>query len=111
MDLTQSAPLHLNILYVDDDLDDVFFFRQALEKLDLTFTFQTANNCMDLIGLLNDESSTTFDIIFLDINLPVNDGHSCLRRIKSFEKHSHIPVIIFSGSHNQEDVNQAYEAG
>ena len=44
----------------------------------------------------------SFDVAFLDIEMPQMDGHRLTRLIKSDSKFSHIPVVIFSSLVNED---------
>jgi len=50
-------------------------------------------------------------LILLDLNLPLMSGHDFLKIIKSNAATSHIPVVMFSSSDDQRDINQSYELG
>jgi CheY-like chemotaxis protein len=98
----------LNILYVDDDEDDQLLFAQALLRLECPHTYIAASGYIEMLELLN---QTHIDLIFLDINMPIKNGHECLEMIKSNKKYKHIPVIIFSSSENPTDINKACSLG
>jgi CheY-like chemotaxis protein len=100
----------LNILLVEDDKDDILFFKEAVEKLEIVNELVIAYNGEEVFSLLCDEKKI-FDLIFLDINIPLKDGKQCLKEIKAHEKYKEIPVIMFSGSQAQSDVDEVYELG
>lgn len=47
-------------------------------------------------------------LVILDLKLPKYNGHEILNSIKSNKALATIPVVIFSTSANQQDVEQAY---
>jgi CheY-like chemotaxis protein len=51
------------------------------------------------------------DVIFLDISMPRISGWECLDMIKSVESTKDIPVIMFSTSSHQKDVERACQCG
>ncbi|MCA1324004.1 response regulator [Herbaspirillum sp. alder98] len=50
-------------------------------------------------------------LILLDLNLPLMSGHDFLEIIKSNEATSHIPVVMFSSSEDQQDIDKSYTLG
>ena len=100
---------YVNILMVDDDEDEYLFFTEGLEQLDLPHRIIFAKNSQELFNLL--EKNMAFDIIFLDINLPVKDGKECLKEIKSHKKYCDTPVLMFTVSKNTSDIEEVFGAG
>jgi CheY-like chemotaxis protein len=56
-----------------------------------------------------------FDIVLLDIEMPVLDGLSCARRIRESEERGdfvgHVPIIAVSANARHEQIQQAITAG
>jgi CheY-like chemotaxis protein len=50
-------------------------------------------------------------IIMLDLNLPGTDGRQVLAQIKQDDDLRAIPVLVFTTSSHQEDIQWCYEAG
>src|SRR5438045_9324833 len=94
----------LKILLVEDDKDDVMFFNEAIKKLDAFVSIIVVSNGEDLFKQM--EQSHDFDVIFLDINLPLLDGKQCLKKLKENEFFRDIPVKIFTGSNAQTDFTE-----
>ncbi len=59
------------------------------------------------MSLMEDQDSS-FDLVFLDLNLPKMNGLSVLKRIKSQVYLRGTPVMILSGSEAGDDVREAY---
>src|SRR5690606_40934514 len=49
------------------------------------------------------------DLILLDINIPIYNGHEVLKQIKTDEKLKRIPVIMLTTSSSQNDIDIAYD--
>lgn len=90
------------ILLVDDDEDDRVFFQEALDDLNCSVNFKSVEHGLAAIELLEDRDLVNPDAIFLDLNMPVMDGHDCLKEIRSNKNFDNIKVIIFSTSYNPE---------
>jgi CheY-like chemotaxis protein len=83
------------IIVIDDDKDDRFFFKLALQEIDSEFIFIEAKEGLEGLEILT--SSTELpDFIFLDINMPRMNGIECLKQLKKNERLKEIPVIMCS---------------
>jgi len=99
----------INILLVDDDPDDIGFFKDALEDMACDVNISVALNSVQMFDQLN--SGQNFDLIFLDINLPLVDGMECLKKLKENSLYRHIPVIMLTGSQSEFDIQTSFEIG
>ncbi|MEO5571008.1 MAG: response regulator [Bacteroidia bacterium] len=99
----------IKILLVDDDEDDRDFFVNAVNELNIPHQILTATDGQGLFEIL--ENGDSFDLIFLDINIPKFNGRTCLKRIKTHEIYKAIPVIIYSGSSYGGDIDDTYQSG
>ncbi len=79
------------ILLVDDSED---ICNYILSELSNSFNFQVRHNGKDALKVLMEEN---IDLVISDIMMPVMDGLTLLRMIKSNNKTNHIPVILLSG--------------
>jgi CheY-like chemotaxis protein len=97
-------------LLADDDQDDTELFQEALASIDPAITFHSAGDGQEALHKLEllDQKP---DIIFLDINMPVMNGWQCLKQIKSCEAYKDIPVVIYSTSSYQREMNIALNLG
>jgi CheY-like chemotaxis protein len=86
----------MEILYVDDDADDIALFLEALQKTDHQVRFSYALNANDALKKLNNYLSKP-DVIFVDYHLGPIDGYECVRRIKERDELKNIPVVVLSG--------------
>ena len=51
------------------------------------------------------------DMLVCDLNVPLLDGHEVLNVIKSNSALRRLPVIVWSGSDNPDDVQRAFDLG
>jgi len=98
------------ILLIDDDLDDIDFFVEAVAEIDSNIKCVSALNAIEGLKLL-DAGSIKPDYIFLDLNMPKMDGKQCLKLLKSSPLLHHIPVVLYSTSKREEDIEQAKAMG
>ena len=101
----------LNILLADDDIDDCFFFKKAVEDFPISTYHKAVHDGEQLMKQLTNEANELPDVLFLDLNMPRKNGFECLKEIKLNKKLKQLPVIIFSTSFEQEVVNVLYENG
>jgi len=112
----QASPTHklthkpFNILLVDDDIDDRFFFKDVLSELPIPTHFATIDG-QELIDYLSKEIDKLPDVIFLDLNMPSKNGFECLAELKSSKELQHIPVIIYSTSFHNTVADELYKSG
>lgn len=91
-----------NIFLVEDDIDDQFFFGDAISKIENAFLQDVANNGAEALAKL--ENSTALpDLIFMDINMPMMNGIECLSAIVKSPLLRNIPVVILSTDTSQLD--------
>ena len=100
-----------DILLVDDDLDDIDLFREALNEVDSLVNFHSAKNGLQALELLHSAQIITPDLIFLDINMPEMNGWRCLAELKSTPLLKQIPVIMYSTSAAKMDEQRAAGLG
>ncbi len=108
----ESVPTknHLFILLADDDEDDCFLFKEALDELVNGARLSTVDNGEELMQLLY-KMETLPDILFLDLNMPRKNGMQCLSEIKQSQRLKHLPVIIYSTSFQKNVVDLLYHQG
>lgn len=97
------------ILLVEDDSEDQFLFNQALDCIELSVFCKSVSNGQDALDHLS--HWTDYEVIFLDLNMPVMNGIDCLKLIKGNEKCNKIPVVIFTTSLNPYELNHCMELG
>jgi len=97
----------LKVLLIDDDDDDRFFFKKALQRIEQPVEYLQADGCHAAFDLIKE--NVTPDIIFLDINMPEENGYTCLSILQKNIDWNHIPVIIYTTSGSTNDVEKALE--
>jgi two-component system, chemotaxis family, response regulator Rcp1 len=102
----------LHTLLVEDNPGDVELIRLALKnghatnRISVVEDGEQAIHFLERTGKYTDASPP--DLILLDLNLPRIDGREVLEAIKTDPKLKHIPVVVFTTSDAQRDVQQAY---
>lgn len=100
-----------NVLIVDDDVDDRELFIEAVAEIDSSITCYSAEDCEIALEKLADEKEILPDVIFLDLNMPRLNGKQCLDQLKKSARLQHIPVVIYSTSSLQKDIEETRQLG
>lgn len=87
------------ILIVEDEVD----FAEMLQ-FSLSMIGYEVNIALDAYQGNKELVNNNFDLIVMDLGLPVGDGFSLLERLKNLQKKSKIPVVILTGKMITEDI-------
>ncbi|HYG01045.1 MAG TPA: response regulator [Chryseosolibacter sp.] len=82
---------------VDDDIDDQEIFQTVLEGIAPDSNCVVAANGEAALQMLN-EGAVSPDIIFLDLNMPLMNGHQFLFHISQLKMYQEIPIIVLTTS-------------
>lgn len=96
-------------LLIDDDADDSELFREALSEVDTDIVLYCAVNGEEALKRLKEIPQPS--LLFLDINMPRMNGWECLKRLKASDEYKAIPVIMYSTSSNQREIDIAIDLG
>ena len=99
------------LLIIDDDADDRDLFCEAVAEIDSTAQCTTASDGEDALTKLRTNPDLFPDFIFLDLNMPRMDGRICLAELKKDLNLKDIPVIIFTTSSSQKDIDDTHDLG
>jgi len=91
----------MKCLLIDDDADDQYFFKLALNALEVNVELSRASSGVEAFDQL-----TAFyipDCIFLDLNMPKMNGREFLKKIKNIDIFKDVPVLIYSTSADAKD--------
>jgi len=106
-----DGPEHpLRILLVEDNEDNRLLVQAYLKKL--PHTVEEAVNGQEAVDKIREGKS--YDIIFMDVQMPVMDGYTATRQIRDWEKGRQVQpaVIVALTAHAlREDEQKSIEAG
>ncbi len=68
-----------------------------------------AENGLEALEVLEEEAP--FDLVLMDINMPVLDGIETTRRIRAQKQYDKMPVVAFTGLNLQDQIEKMKEAG
>ncbi|MBL7768556.1 MAG: response regulator [Flavipsychrobacter sp.] len=104
-------PVH--ILLVEDNEGDIVLTMDAFEESKINTNISVVRNGQEAVDFLYKRDRFTEenkpDLILLDINIPILNGHEVLKIIKQDTQLKKIPVIMLTTSSNTRDINLSYE--
>jgi CheY-like chemotaxis protein len=105
------------VLVVEDSPEDFEATRRSLQRGGFVHPLVHVGDgdaALDYLyrrGAFARERSPRPRLILLDLNLPGTDGRQVLASIKADEQLRQIPVVVFSTSRDDRDVEACYRAG
>lgn len=101
------------LLLVDDSPTDVLMTREGLDYAQVPSHLNIVEDGVEALDFLNHRGAYADaprpDLILLDLNMPRMDGREVLARIKTDRDLSTIPVVVWSTSDAEEDIQRSYE--
>jgi CheY-like chemotaxis protein len=101
----------LYILLADDDEDDRFFFREALEDIRVKTVLTTVNDGSQLMNYLYKPGIRLPHLVFLDLIMPFKGGMECLTEIRRNNRLKDLAIAIYSTSGSDKLVEEALVKG
>jgi len=101
----------VRVLLVEDIKVNMIIAREMLKKAGLLV--ETAENGAEAVVLAQENPPAYYDLIFMDLQMPVMDGYEASRTIRALgrEDLQRIPIVAVTANAFQEDVSRAKDAG
>jgi len=96
-----------NILLAEDDPSGQKLMKHLLNQLG--YQVQMAETGKEVLDKLN--SGSSFDIVLMDMEMPIMDGFTATREIRKNEKYKDLPVIALTAHAMKEHRNKTIESG
>ena len=98
-----------SIWIVEDDSDDRYLTQETLSELEINAPVRFLYSSNELFQALS--ASATPSLILIDYNLTPDNGLDTLRKLKTNEAFSRIPVVILSDSDLPKYREECYKLG
>lgn len=97
----------MNALVVDDDAMARLILRQVLQRHVGAEVTEVPNGLEALVVL----EARAFDLIILDLHMPVMDGLTVLQTIRASARHARTPVVMVTADRKEETVYRSINLG
>jgi CheY-like chemotaxis protein len=106
------------ILQVEDCEEDVFFLKFAFEQAGVDAIIKVARDGFEAMDYLSGKGKFADrmqfpmpSLVLMDLKMPQKTGWEVLAWIRQNAELRHLPIIILSGSSQQQDIDRAYDLG
>ncbi|HEX7859569.1 MAG TPA: response regulator [Verrucomicrobiae bacterium] len=106
------------ILHVEDDPNDVLLVERAIKKSNAPVLLRSVGDGDKAVAYLKgDESFSNREqfplpnLVLLDLKMPRKSGLEVLGWIRENAELKRLPVVIFTSSKHDQDINRAYDLG
>lgn len=99
-----------SVFVADDDEDDRFLMKVAFDKCCPEARIEFAVDGLDLMSAL-EQSPSRPCLIILDLNMPRLNGFDSLKILRAATKYKETPIIVFSTSSSERDIQKAQRLG
>lgn len=96
------------ILLIDDDEEEFYIFKLALELAEINYNCVWANGFEQAAHVVKELQP---DFVFIDINMPRYNGINVLQRLKSMESLQRSTFVMYSTYISEDDHARALELG
>ncbi len=106
------------ILMADDDDNDVFFVERALQQANVNHPVVRVRDGEEAIDYLGGKGNYSDrrqfplpGLLLLDLKMPRRNGFEVVEWVRQQPDLKRLPILIFTSSRENPDVNRAYELG
>ena len=104
--LLQGLETKPRVLLVDDDFLNQSIFGLLLDECGLAF--DVANDGAEALAMA---AACAYDLILMDVQMPILDGLAATREIRKLAGREHTPIIAISANAFEEDKQRCFAAG
>ena len=95
------------ILIAEDNVLNHKVITGLLSKTGISLTYVT--NGQEVLNMI--KKGTKFDLILMDIEMPIMDGYRTAKEIRKDKQNDTMPILALSANNSSEAIDKAFEAG
>lgn len=97
-----------NILIVEDNIINQKVLISLLHHSDMSISI--ANNGQEAVDMVK-ESKVQFDLVLMDINMPIMDGYTATQMIRLDSKFDNMPIVAFTALVLDSEIQKMFNSG
>ncbi len=102
----------IEILLIEDNPEDAAEFSRLVEGNYNVSVAVNGAEALDRLFRRGKFKNLAFpDLVVIDLNIPLLNGHEVLNVIRANSETRHLPVLVYSVSQNPSDIRKAYQLG
>ncbi|MCB0632352.1 MAG: response regulator [Saprospiraceae bacterium] len=101
----------IDLVIIEDSQSDVHLMERALHAEGIPLRYHWVKDGAEAIEFFSRSDMPEAKVVLLDIKLPKVNGFEVLKYLKTQQHTSCIPVVIFSSSQENRDLEAAYKMG
>ncbi len=98
-----------NLLIVEDNVINQKVLTNILSQSGMNMTI--ANNGLEAVKLITQQGKSTFDLVLMDINMPVMDGYTATQKIRYEKKFDSLPIVAFTALVLDSEIEKMFNCG
>lgn len=99
----------MRILLAEDNLTNQHIVLELLREKNIEIVI--AQNGEEALNILFNAKTDFFDLILMDIKMPLMDGYEATRRIREHERYKNLPIIAISAHTMEKDASYMHNQG
>jgi len=108
----------VTVLHIDDDPNDTELFQAAVRRANAPFIVRNVSDAEQAMAYLSGRGNYANRslyplpaLVLLDLKMPRATGFDVLTWIRNHPEVGNLPVVVFSGSELEDDIQRAYAGG
>lgn len=99
------------VLMAEDDPDDRLLYEEALRKSNFNVAYHISADGIELMNFLKEKGNPRPSIILVDLRMPGMNAHEIIAAVKADPELRTIPVVVLTGSNQEDEVRKVYAEG
>ncbi|WFE68034.1 response regulator [Thiomicrospira sp. R3] len=99
----------MSVLLVEDNLVNQLLARKLLEAKGVKVTL--AENGQRALEILEEQGSAVFDLVLMDLQMPVMDGYTAAQEIRAQERYDSLPIVAMTAHAMLEEQQRCQRIG